>query len=464
MPYGDSQTLELSYVVTDADDEEAGDTDKRDFRVYITNDPDEVSVPSGPDGSEFPEGQGPDTLAEIIVNYTQGGVAGKTATLEPSFNPQNNGPYNVLVPHDHEDAQVIARPSARDAGITLNNLAVASGVKVNLPPNARIVVTSPDGSSTRTYTLSIKATDDTVPSFGEAAVRDMELATGVDMEPVTLPEGSGGNGELSYTLEDRLGVLPSGLTFDAESRELSGRPVKLGTAASITYKMTYQVTDENEDESVAPIEFKITICDPAVVPTCGISTDATLSALSLSGAELSPEFDSGTTEYSAVVEYSVESVTVSATATDEAATVSSGTGEANLSVGDTVIEVTATAEDESSMTYSVTVTRSLPEMLDVVRDSADMTMATAYWTPDMDADGNAAAGQWFFTVAKKAGDAMSGVDGLDLGTFEYEPMLAGDASTLELSGLMADRDYVYGVLAEFADGSYGMWETFNYTP
>ncbi len=53
---------------------------------------------------------------------------------------------------------------------------------------------------------------------------------------VTLPEGSGGTGTLTYALTG----LPAGLSFDADSRVLSGTP----TAAAST-ELTYTVTDDN---------------------------------------------------------------------------------------------------------------------------------------------------------------------------------------------------------------------------
>jgi hypothetical protein len=101
--------------------------------------------------------------------------------------------------------------------------------------------------------------------------------------------------------------------------------------------------------------------------------------------------------------------------------------------------------------------------------SNDGTMATLTWTPDM-MNGNAAAYQYVFSVAKIAGTPVNGVAGLDLSTFKYEPAgaaIAGDAYMQEVTGLMAGRDYVYGVIALFGNPgnwTWGMWEIINYTP
>ncbi|MXX34519.1 MAG: hypothetical protein F4Z50_07120, partial [Gemmatimonadetes bacterium] len=98
------------------------------------------------------------------------------------------------------------------------------------------------------------------------------------------------------------------------------------------------------------------------------SSDATLSALSLSAGELDPAFADSTETYTAEVANNVTSVTVTATANSEHAagidimpedadTVMAG-HQVNLDVGDTDIMATVTPEDSSAtMTYTVTVTR-----------------------------------------------------------------------------------------------------------
>ena len=84
------------------------------------------------------------------------------------------------------------------------------------------------------------------------------------------------------------------------------------------------------------------------------SSDATLSALSLSGLMLMPDFDSMTTEYTAEVDF-LETTTIEAMATHAAAMVT-GTGEKTLTVGDNAFSVMVTAEDGTTQTYTVTVT------------------------------------------------------------------------------------------------------------
>ena len=97
-----------------------------------------------------------------------------------------------------------------------------------------------------------------------------------------------------------------------------------------------------------------------------LSTDATLSALALSGGTLAPTFVSTTETYTATVGNSVTATTVTATPTHSGATVAFKDGDDNaltnpvtLVVGDNnVIRAVVTAEDTTTMkTYMVTVTR-----------------------------------------------------------------------------------------------------------
>ena len=95
-----------------------------------------------------------------------------------------------------------------------------------------------------------------------------------------------------------------------------------------------------------------------------LSSDATLSALTLSGIDFGT-FDSSTTSYTAQVANSVSETTVTPTVNDSKASyvvklggATDADGTVSLSVGSNVVTVVVTAEDDStSQTYTVTVTR-----------------------------------------------------------------------------------------------------------
>ena len=95
---------------------------------------------------------------------------------------------------------------------------------------------------------------DTAPSFaGTAAASDQTYPVGEAISPLTLPEASGGNGALVYSLEP---MVP-GLVFDTGTRTLSGTPTTSGA-----YEMTYQVQDADANTAAGDadtLSFTITI-------------------------------------------------------------------------------------------------------------------------------------------------------------------------------------------------------------
>jgi len=86
------------------------------------------------------------------------------------------------------------------------------------------------------------------------------------------------------------------------------------------------------------------------------SSDATLSALSLAEATISPTFASGTISYTASVANSVTAVTVTATKNDSTATVVIA-GDTSLAVGTNNVTATVTAQDGTTNVYTIVVTR-----------------------------------------------------------------------------------------------------------
>ena len=123
------------------------------------------------------------------------------------------------------------------------------------------------------------------------------------------------------------------------------------------------------------------------------SSDATLSALTLSKGTLSPPFSSGVTTYTASVGDSVSRIKVTGTAADDAnasvayldvdgnlltdADAADG-HQVDLDVGDNVIQVQVTAEDTTTETYTVTVTRA-----EFACTAPDLSGRLEVWTATM---------------------------------------------------------------------------------
>ena len=88
-----------------------------------------------------------------------------------------------------------------------------------------------------------------MPSFGAAAAPDDQTYTvGAAIDPLTLPEASGGNGTLRYDLSPEV----PGLSFEPGTRQLTGTPTTAGA-----YEMAYTVTDADGDTD--SLGFSITV-------------------------------------------------------------------------------------------------------------------------------------------------------------------------------------------------------------
>ena len=97
----------------------------------------------------------------------------------------------------------------------------------------------------------IDDTDDLAPSFGDASVAPQRYTKGQEIDAFALPEATGGNGTLTYTLAP---ILPSGLAFDAETRIVSGAPTVI--AAERLFTLTATDEDGDADTLTFTVEVK----------------------------------------------------------------------------------------------------------------------------------------------------------------------------------------------------------------
>ena len=97
------------------------------------------------------------------------------------------------------------------------------------------------------------------PSFGGAEIPDQSWTEGKQVETLTLPAATGGDGDLAYSLTP---ALPSGVTFDATTRQVTGTPETPQEAVTYTYSATD--TDGDTDE----LSFTITV-EENLIPSFG---------------------------------------------------------------------------------------------------------------------------------------------------------------------------------------------------
>ncbi len=128
---------------------------------------------------------------------------------------------------------------------------VISGTPTTATSRATYTYTVTDAEGdTDELTFGITISADVEPSFSDT-IDDQEYIAGTATNlPVTLPAATGGNGELRYSITPG---LPTGLSFDINTRVISGTPA----AAESRTAYTYTVTDDDGD--TADLTFDITV-------------------------------------------------------------------------------------------------------------------------------------------------------------------------------------------------------------
>ncbi len=101
-----------------------------------------------------------------------------------------------------------------------------------------------------TFTISVNG----MPFF-EGTITNQRIPEGEEMAPLELPAALGGNGELTYSLNEE--NLPPGLAFDPTSRTISGTPELHVSHPAEGYELTYKVEDEDGD--LAELSFFLTV-------------------------------------------------------------------------------------------------------------------------------------------------------------------------------------------------------------
>lgn len=179
-----------------------------------------------------------------------------------------------------------------------------------------------------------------------------------------------------YSSKTPLGAVYYSMTYDSDLLTLTSGTQSnalsyTGSATNDTIKFTFKAKKSGN----ATVKFKINEAldfDENVLSADSISKTITiktqkeieesysknnnLTKITLSNGTLSPEFDKNKTSYSATVENDVTSITVSGTKEDSKSSVS-GFKEYELEEGVNKIDIRVTAQNGSSKTYTINVTR-----------------------------------------------------------------------------------------------------------
>ena len=336
----------LVFTLTVTDDDGARDTDT----VTIT-----VTEPEGPGPlAEFDE----DTLVDQAV--------GDTGRVDLIFSdPVSNSPINVngLAIADFSDS----------TGVVVFNIGSPS-------PTGTYPIFFISTSTIFTLTLAADSVTGTRGNPGPAEPVSIvgtprnAAPSGRELSALTISQGTLDpaftRGNEDYTAE--VGNTVTSVTFTPTTTEatatvtVAGDAVISGTpSAPVALTVGENAIDIVVDDG-STFKKRYTV---VVTRAATVSTDANLAALTLSAGTLDPVFAADTTAYTVSVDSDVASVmvtpTVNAAVTASVSVagtdVSSGTPSAAipLMVGENDIDITVTAEDASTKTYTVTITRAV---------------------------------------------------------------------------------------------------------
>jgi subtilase family serine protease len=266
--------------------------------------------------------------------------------------------YNVSV--EWNVSSVIVTPTVNEshATVTVNGNAVLSGqpsgsINLNHGNNTVTIVVTAQDSSTKTYTIIVNR----APVSNDATLNSLTISSG------TLSPGFNSN-TISYTdsvANNVLSVTVTPLANNPTSTiKVNGVSVATGTASQ-TIVLT---PGPNTITIIVTAGDGTTVKTYTITVTRAYSSDATLSNLIISSGTLIPTFNSSTTSYTGTV--NVSSITVTPTVNESHATVTvNGTSVLSGSISKTIvlgigintIIVVVTAQDSTTKTYTIALTR-----------------------------------------------------------------------------------------------------------
>ena len=272
-----------------------------------------------------------------------------SGVLSPPFSADTTN-YTVTLPNGRTNLTVTPTVADANATVTVNGGSVGSGLSLALGANPIIVrVTAQDGTTTQTYTL-----DAIRPVANDASLSSLVLSSGTLNPPFAAAT-------TTYTVSVSTNV--SGLILT---------PVVNDPTATVTVNGGSAMSIISLALGPNPLTVRVIAQDGTTTQTYSVivtrvaASNANLSNLTLSRGMLSPAFATGISTYAVAVANSVTNLTVTPTVSDTTATIKvnsvtviSGyaSGSLTLTVGANPVTVLVTAQDGSTQTYTLIVTR-----------------------------------------------------------------------------------------------------------
>ncbi|MFC9775362.1 cadherin-like beta sandwich domain-containing protein [Paenibacillus chitinolyticus] len=295
--------------------------------------------------------------APLSGNADLSSLSLSAGTLTPAYAPGTTT-YTVNVANAVNTVDVTPATADSTASVKVDGKPVTSGtasaVSLNVGSNTVEVQVTAQNGSVKTYTLTI-----TRAASGNADLSGISLSEGT-LTPVFDPA------QLSYTAavpNASAGIDLTAVTADgAASITVNGDAVVSGTPKPVALNV-----GDN------PITIVVKAADNTlktynVTVTRAASSNADLSALTLSKGTLTPAFAAGTKLYTATVASDVYDLDLTAQLADLTATMTIGGNPASsgqtvnisLITGANPVTIVVTAQDGSTKTYTVTINREAP--------------------------------------------------------------------------------------------------------
>ena len=345
---------------------------------------DSIAITEPPDKTAYVVGEALD-LAGMVVTATYKDQSTQVVTdydTVPADGAVLNtvGPQTIIVSYMEDGVTETATFT-----VTVNAKPVTlTGIAVTTPP-AKTVYTEGEALDLEGMVVTASYSDDTsaaVTGYTTAPASSAILST-VGTVTVTVSYTEDGVTETA-TFTVTVNAKPVTLTgiavttpptkavyTEGEALDLEGMVVTASYSNDTSAAVTDYTTDPADGailSTVGTVIVTVSYMEDGITETATfivtvnakpLSSVATLSSLTVSAGTLTPAFNPETTSYTVAVTNSVSSITITATATDAKATVS-GAGTKTLAVGANSFSIIVTAENGTTKTYTVVVTREAP--------------------------------------------------------------------------------------------------------
>jgi len=328
-------------------------------------------------------------LAEKSHTADLSGLFISQGTLSPGFDA-NTTAYNVQVGNAASSISVTPMAAGVNATVTVNGEAVVSGTAssaISLAVGSNTittVVTAEDGTIQKTYTIVVTRLSSPAEPSHDANLASLTISQG-SLTPGFQPNTVAYTAQVPYIITT-LTVTPTAAGADSTIRinggiVLSGSPANAVPLSVGSNTITTVVTAQDGTTTKTYTLVVTRLAEP--------SHNANLANLTISQGTLTPGFQSNTVSYTAQVQYTVTSLTVTPTASGvnasirvNGSTVTSGSSSQAipLSVGSNTITIVVTAEDRvATKTHTIIATRLTEQSHNA--DLSDLTLSMGTLCP-----------------------------------------------------------------------------------